>query len=80
MKYYLMRFIYSGNSGSVTGNWITGSTRKEALDAAIKAFFTLCSTAANSTNEVDTVILMDQTGVPIRMQKFQHDAQEEVTT
>lgn len=73
MKYCLIRFIYSGNAGSVSSQWISGETRDEAHELALKAYFSMCNTAVNSSNEVDTVILLDGIGVPIRIQRFQHE-------
>lgn len=72
-NYYLLRITVNSGSGSASGQWVTGTNKKTVRDNAIKAFYTLASTAANSNNNIDTVVLLNDTGVPIKIQRFRHE-------
>ena len=72
-NYYLMRFVVANNAGSTVGNWYGNANKKVAYETAIKQYYNLVATAANSSNPVDTVILFDYNGVPIKMQRFNHE-------
>lgn len=72
-NFYLLRITINSSAGSATGQWISNADRKVAYANAIKAFFTMAGTAANSTYATDTVILLNDTGVPIKLQRFKHE-------
>lgn len=72
-NYYLMRFIVDNNTGSVDGSWVRNADRNVAYNNALSAYYAMVALAASSSNPVDTVILLDYNGVPIKMQRFNHE-------
>lgn len=72
-NYYLMRFIVANNSSSVNGSWIRNADRDVAYKSAIADYYAMVALAASSNNPTDTVILLDYNGVPIKMQRFNHE-------
>jgi hypothetical protein len=72
-KYFVQRLTVEGSTYSLTNTAYTGNTIKDAKELALKAYYDLLGTAASSTNDTDTVMVLSNKGLPIRLKVFKHE-------
>ena len=72
-KFFVQRLTVDGGTYALTNTAYTGDTVKAAKELALKAYYDMLGTAASSTNDTDTVMLLSNKGLPIRLKVFKHE-------
>ena len=72
-KFFVLRLTVDGDSYALTNTAYTGDTVKEAKELALEAYYDMLKTAANSSNNTDTVMVLSNKGLPFRIKVFKHE-------
>ena len=72
-KFFVQRLTVEGSTYALTNTAYTGDTVKAAKELALGAYYNMLGTAANSSNDTDTVMVLSNKGLPIRLKVFKHE-------